>query len=229
MPAGGGRRSPQRCCRSGQRVDMRQQVNFYQPQFRERAAPLRADLLLKVCGALFAAMLIIYGFAANRVDGVAGEMRVIAAQEAAAVERLENLRGTIRNVLGERSWAERLEEASHLLEERESSLLLVSGSELGSADGFSGHLKALARQSTDGMWLTRISLSAQGDETRLEGESLKADSVPVYLQGLAAERPFADQRFRRLNIDREPEGTGDTVTFVVTSDDSFAGTDPARR
>lgn len=207
---------------------MRQQVNFYQPQFRERAAPLPADLLLKVCGAVFAAMLIIYGFAANRVDGVASEMRVIAAQEAAAVKRLENLRGTINSVLGEQSWAERLEEASRLLEERESSLLLVSGTRLGNADGFSGHLMALARQSIDGIWLTRISLSAQGDETWFEGVSLKADSVPVYLQGLAAEAAFADQRFRRLNIDREPEGRGDTVTFAVTSDDS-PGVDPVRR
>lgn len=208
---------------------MQQQVNFYQVQFRERITPLPTTLLLQACAAMFVAMLLIFAFAANRVGGVESEVRIITAQEKAALKRLENLRGTIESVLGEKSWADRLEEASGQLEEREASLRLISGTRLGNTDGFSAHLESLARQGTDGLWLTHISLSAQGDRTWLQGESLRADLVPVYLQELADEDPFASQRFHRLNIDRDDEDSGDTVTFVVTSDNTMASSDLVRR
>jgi len=208
---------------------MPQQVNFYQPQFRERPVPLPSGMLLQAVGAVFLAMLMIYAFATNRVTAVATEMQVIEAQEAAAVERLGNLRATIRSVIGEKSWAERLDEATRELDEREESLRLISGTALGDADGFSRHLEALARQSMDGLWLTQISLSAKGDRTWLQGESRRADLVPLYLQNLADEQPFAKQRFYRLNINRDEDETRNTLAFVVTSDSTFASTGAGRR
>jgi len=200
---------------------MQQQVNFLQSRFREQTTVLPSMLLLQVCGALFVTMILIYAFAANRIGGVASELRVISAQETVALERLENLRGTIHNVMGEQSWAQKLDAASELLREKEASLALIEGPDLGNTDGFSSHLRALARQGFDGLWLTNISLSARGEKTWLQGESMQAGFVPVYLQSLADEPPFAEQRFHRLIIDRGEDGTDDTVTFVVSSDSSI--------
>lgn len=200
---------------------MQQQVNFLQSRFREQTTVLPSTLLLQVCGAFFVAMILIYAFAANRVGSVAGDLRVISAQEAAALERLENLRGTIHDVMGEQSWAQKLNEASELLREKEASLALIEGPDLGNTAGFSSHLRALARQGFDGLWLTHISLSARGEKTWLQGESMQAGFVPVYLQSLADEPAFAEQRFFRLIIDRGVDDADDTVTFVVSSDSSL--------
>lgn len=205
---------------------MRQDVNFFQPQFRERAVRFPAVLILQVAACVLGTMLLIAGYASLRVSGVAGELEVIAQQEAAAIERLEKLRVTIDAVVGETSWADRLDGATAELAEKEASLRLISGTELGDAAGFARHLKSLARQATAGLWLTNVALSARGDRIWLQGEALAAELVPTYLQNLAEEAPFESQRFHRLKIDN-PDDTGDggrqVVTFVVSSDDSLSG------
>ncbi len=206
---------------------MQQNINFYQPQFRERAVRYPAALLLQVCAAVLVTMVLIAAYASLRVSGVESELGIIAQQEAAAVERLENLRSTIEAVVGETSWAERLETASAELAEKEASLRLIGGTELGNAEGFARHLKSLARQATSGLWLTNIALSARGDRVWLQGEALAAELVPTYLQDLADEEPFESQRFHRLKIDDSADGADvdglRTVSFVVSSDRSLDG------
>ncbi|MDZ7642970.1 MAG: PilN domain-containing protein [Woeseiaceae bacterium] len=200
---------------------MQQQVNFYQPQFRARSARLPATMLLQACAAVVVAMLLLYAYGAWRVGGVQGDLRVIAQQEAAALQRLENLQSTIADVVGETSWATRLDDASRLLAEKEASLRLISGTELGNTGGFAPHLAALARQATAGLWLTHVALSGRGDRIWLQGEATRADNVPNYLQNLAAEPPFAAQRFHRLEIDRPADEPSGIVSFVVTSNESL--------
>lgn len=206
---------------------MQQNINFYQSQFRERAVRYPAVLLLQVCAAVLVTMVLIAAYASLRVSGVESELGIIAQQEAAAVERLENLRSTIEAVVGETSWAERLETASAELAEKEASLRLIGGTELGNAEGFARHLKSLARQATNGLWLTNIALSARGDRVWLQGEALAAELVPTYLQDLADEEPFESQRFHRLKIDDSADGADfdglRTVSFVVSSDRSLDG------
>lgn len=206
---------------------MQQNINFYQPQFRERAVRYPAVLLVQVCAAVLVTMAVIAIYASLRVSGVKTELDLIAQQESAAVERLENLRSTIEAVVGETSWADRLEAASAELGEKEASLRLISGTELGNAQGFARHLKSLARQATSGLWLTNIALSARGDRVWLQGEALAAELVPTYLQNLADEEPFESQRFHRLKIDAPADGVDgnltQTVSFVVSSDRSLDG------
>ena len=205
---------------------MRQEINFYQAQFRERAVQYSSVLLLQVCACVFATMLLLWAYGSYRVTGVTAELEIIAQQEAAAVQRLASLRTTIADVIGETSWADRLEAADQELAEKEASLRLISGTELGDADGFARHLRSLARQSTSGLWLTNIALSARGDRIWLQGEALRADLVPTYLQDLADEVPFENQRFHRLEIDDSDDESGvsrQSVTFVVTSEQSLDG------
>lgn len=204
---------------------LRQEINFYQPQFRERSVRYPASLLLQAAAAVIVTMALLAVYANVRVSGVRTELTVIAQQEEAAIERLQNLRTTIDEVVGETSWAERLASATSELAEKEASLRLISGTELGDADGFARHLRSLAEQSLPGLWLTNIALSARGDRVWLQGIAQRAALVPTYLQNLADEVPFASQRFHRLEIDEAEDNGRQVVSFVVTSDDSLEGTE----
>ncbi|MCB1844603.1 MAG: PilN domain-containing protein [Halioglobus sp.] len=197
---------------------MNQQVNFYQARFREQRTRFPAILLLQVAASVIVTLFMLSTYAGYQVNGVGTDLELIAAQEAAAVKRLENLRSTIDEVIGETSWADRLDHASSELSEKEASLRLISGTELGDAKGFARHLEALAEQTMPGLWLTNIALSAKGERVWLQGEALRADLVPSYLQYLAGEEPFEAQRFHRLEIDRDEDKAAQTVSFVVTSD-----------
>lgn len=168
------------------------------------------------------ALLVIYVFARSELSSIEDEFEIVARQEAAALERLQNVRPLITAVTGEQSWSEQLEEASRTLAERQAALSLIQGTSLGDTKGFSRHLRALARQDIDGVWLTHIVLSALGDQTRIEGRAVRAELIPLYVQNLTAEPAFEKQRFHRFQIEN-PDDDDPWLTFSMDSRQLIAG------
>jgi hypothetical protein len=163
-------------------------------------------------------MVLMYVFAQQRIASVEQELAIVARQESVVLERLQNIGPLINAVTGETNWSEQLDQSLQMLAERQAVLNLIQGSALGDTKGFSRHLRALSRQGIDGLWLTHIALSAMGDKTRLEGRAIRAGLIPLYVQGLATEAPFAEQRFHHFQID-SPDDDGDTsLSFSMDSD-----------
>ena len=204
---------------------MYQQVNFYRTEFLARKERFGSSALIAVGGVLVLAMIAAYLFASYEMMGIKSRLKIVNGQEQAAIQRLENFKPDSGGPDGSDSWSQKLEAAKLALRDQELVLTMVADSSLGSIDGFSRHLTALARQNTEGLWLSHIRLTALGDNTQIEGEALRPELVPRYLQSLVLEEPFADQRFNQFAIDRpvEEEGgakqvSGKTVTFSVSSE-----------
>ena len=197
---------------------MNQQINLYQPQFQPETRVFPAWFMLQATGILLLAMLLTYGFAQQRITGIEKELEVVTRQEAAAIDRLQNIGPLIKAVTGEKNWSEQLDDSLRMLAERQAVLNHIQGSTLGDTEGFSRHRRALSRQAIDGLWLTHIGLSATGDKTRLEGRAIRAELIPLYVQGLASELPFAEQRFHHFQIDSPVEDDETAVSFSMGSD-----------
>jgi hypothetical protein len=206
---------------------MYQQVNFYRTEFITRKQRFGSGALLVVSGIIVAAMIAAYLFGTYQMMGIKSQLKAAKGQESAAQERLENFDPN-RGVSEEDSWSQRLQAAKRALQDQELVLTMVADSSLGEIEGFSRHLTSLARQDTDGLWLSRIRLTALGDNTQIEGQAIRPDLVPLYLQSLAIEEPFADQRFHQFTIDRpeEEEGgakkaSGNVVVFSLSSESTM--------
>lgn len=197
---------------------MNQQINLYQARFRPQTRVFPAWFMLQATGVLVLGMLLATMFAQQRINGVERELTIVARQEAVALERLQNIGPLINAVTGETNWSEQLDDSLRMLAERQAVLNLIQGTTLGDTKGFSRHMRALARQDIDGLWLTHIVVSALGDKTRLEGRAIRAELIPLYVQGLALEKPFAEQRFHRFQIDSPSEDDGSAVFFSMDSD-----------
>ena len=197
---------------------MKQQINLYQPQYRPQSQLLPAGIMLRGTGILLLAMLLMYGLAQHRLGNITQELEIMAHQETAAIDRLQNIGPLITSVTGETNWAEQLDDSLRLLAERQAVLELIQGSTFGETQGFSRHLRALARQDIDGIWLTHIVLSGLGDKTRLEGRAIRAELIPLYVQDLTAETAFAAQRFNRFQIDNPADDTEIGLRFSMDSD-----------
>jgi len=200
---------------------MQQQINFYRADYRKVTKSFATGSLLITCGVIVLAMSLGYGFAMYKLTGIERELETVSNEEKAAIVRLENLQPSTNTGSGDTSWEERLEEARRSLRDQQLILGLVRDSSLGNIQGFSHHLNSLARQDTDGLWLSYIRLSALGDNTVLEGQALRADLVPAYLQGLAEEPPFATQRFNQFQIERPEDESSDVVTFLVNNNEQL--------
>ena len=72
---------------------------------------------------------------------------------------------------------------------------------LGDTRGFSDHLKAFARQSFEGVWLTGLSIATAGRDVSVEGRALQAAYVPGYLKRLNGESAMQGHPFSELVIE----------------------------
>ncbi len=197
---------------------MNQQINLYHAEFRPQMRLFPAWFMLQATTIVVLGMLLTYVFAQHRVDGVEEELTIVARQESVLLDRLENIGPLINAVTGETNWAEQLDDSLRLLAERQAALNLIQGTSLGDTHGFSRHLRALSRQDIDGLWLNHIALSAMGDKTRLEGRAIRAELIPLYVQGLASEKPFAKQRFHHFQIENPVDDGETAVSFSMDSD-----------
>jgi len=83
-------------------------------------------------------------------------------------------------------------------------------------EGFSNILLSLARQKTEGLWLTNIQLGASGKNMTIEGTTLNANAVPAYLQNLRQENGFIGRAFTLFNLDADP-GKPNRLDFSLRS------------
>ena len=204
---------------------IKQQINLYRAEFRPETNAFQSVFMFQAAGVLVLVLMLLYAFAHRGVTGIDEELSVVARQEAAAIERLENVRPLITAVTGEQSWSAQLEEAASTLAERQAVLAMIQGSTFGDTKGFSRHLRALSRQDLDGLWITRLVLSALGDRTRIDGRAIRAELIPLYVQNLAAEPAFAEQRFHQFQIDNPVDDDEPALTFSMNSQDLVAKTE----
>jgi hypothetical protein len=207
---------------------MQQQINFYRSELIAKKKQFGSGQMLAGSGVLVAAMIAAVLYANYESIASKSQLKSVTAQEKAAIQRLENFEPNAGSGSGGKSWEERLDDAKRSLRDQQLVLTMVRNSAWGDVDGFSRHLRSLARQKTDGLWLSYIRLSALGDNTQLEGQALRAELVPLYLQDLALEEPFNAQRFNQFQIDRLETGdgsakqaSGDLVTFSMNSDNQL--------
>jgi len=201
---------------------MIQQINLYQPEFLPQTDLFPVSFMLWAAGIVIVAMSAIYGFAWQGVGVAEKELQIVSQQELAAIRRLENLNPLFSSLSGERSWPEQLDDALQNLQERQAVLTLVQGATRSETQGFSRHLRALARQDVDGIWLTHIVLTALDNGTRLEGRALRAELIPLYVQDLTATPPFAAQRFNRFRIDAAVDDGDYALYFSMDTENLLA-------
>jgi hypothetical protein len=102
---------------------------------------------------------------------------------------------------------ERLEAQVKDMEARVLDLLKVTAElkkdDFGNATGYSGYLRAFARQRLDGIWLTGVSVRDQGNDIGLQGQALQAVLLPQYLQRLSGEEVLRGKAFDSLSMQRK--------------------------
>ena len=129
------------------------------------------------------------------------------------------------------------EEIAHLELEaqgRQEVLQVLHSGTLGDTHGFSDHLRAFARQSFEGVWLTGLSIATAGRDVSIEGRASQAAYVPGYLKRLNDEaamqgHPFADLLIQQPEPDPAAKTTvrPDYVEFkLTTKSDSASANKP---
>ncbi len=70
----------------------------------------------------------------------------------------------------------------------------------GDVRGYSAYFRALARRTSEGLWLTGLQIQGNGESISLQGRAIKASLLPGYLAGLSNESVLRGKKFAQLEL-----------------------------
>jgi cell division protein FtsL len=181
-----------------------QQINLYNPVFKAQRSPLS---LKSACAGWLAVAILLFAVACYQkitLYWLQQEERDLGQKLASAQAETQ----TLGKEVASRRRDPRIEAEVIRLEQevqgrREVMDVLHAGG-LGDTRGFSDHLKAFARQSFDGVWLTGLSIASAGKDVSVEGRASHAAFVPGYLKRLNGESAMQGHPFSELLIEEPP-------------------------
>ena len=182
---------------------MPQQINLYNSAFEERRALLSWNSA--VAGWLIVAVLVAAIATYQSVNARSAEQRdrELAAQVASAQAETQRLASAVSSRKRDQRIIEEISRLETDLKGRQEVMNILQAGGLGNTRGFSDHLKAFARQSFEGVWLTGLSIATAGRDVSVEGRALQAAYVPGYLKRLNGESAMQGHPFSELVI-QEP-------------------------
>lgn len=183
---------------------MSQQINLYSPIFRKQTKIFSATTMVQGLGLMVLVIAVFYYY-------VAAQSSLLELRTAESDQQLKSELERLKVYSARESPAERLKllaERKKLLEDtlasQSQALDALKAGSFGRSEGYSDTLRALARITVDGIWLTRVDFAAGGGELSLSGRAVRAELVPAYLERLRADELLRAQSFALLEVTRPP-------------------------
>ena len=191
-----------------------QQVNLYQPMFRQQKKIFSAVTMLQIGGFFLVVLGCAYGYNVHGLSPFRTELTRTTAEFDRIAQQIEK----VRAAAPEQTEVKLMErEITRLSQElaggRRLKQALATGS-FGNTAGFSGYFEALARGHVDGAWLTGIAIGQGGGQLSFTGKTIDPELVPLYLRRLAEAPVFRKRGFNVLELTRSEE-ENQLVTFNI--------------
>jgi PAS domain-containing protein len=179
---------------------MSQQINLYNPALEPKVQVLSGRRMVAALAAVSALCVLLWALAAMEAGRLA---RAELAQAAQLAQLQGEMTALAQQVAGRKPSAQLQEELRNfeaLLNARNEVMATLASGGLGDTRGVSEYLRAFARQSTEGVWLTGLRIARGGNDIVIQGRTLDADLVPVYLQKLRRESALRGHGFESLSV-----------------------------
>lgn len=201
---------------------MSQQINLFNPLFLKQKKYFSSVTMLQALGLLLLGMVVFYGFALWQ-DRMLGR-QALESTYAYEQQKLQFAKVTaeLNPEKREAQLEQDLKSTEAAIASRQTLARQLQTGVLGNAIGYSEYLRAFARQTVQGLWLTSIQIVEGGDQLTLSGRALQADLVPVLIKRLKGESVLRGRPLDALAITRggaggEAGGVRGIVDFTVSS------------
>ena len=210
---------------------MSQQINLFNPLFLEKKKYFSAVTMTQAIGLIVLGMTVFYAFAF-------WQDRNLARQIGESGRAYEQQKQQFTRITAELSPEKREAQLDQDLKNIEAAIALRRSlmGEFGKGGtagqgGYSEYLRAFARQTVQGLWLTSIQIAEGGGQLTMSGRALQADLVPVLIGRLKQESVLRGRPLEGLAITRSTAGKapGRPIVEFTVSSQGFpeAGNSPA--
>lgn len=179
---------------------MSQQINLYDPALLPKRELLTAQRLALAAGLLLVVLGVWGGWLRAELAAAQSE----ADRAGLELKQLQDESAALARDIGGRKPDPRLEQefagARMLLEFRGEVLKMLQKGLGPESVSFSEYLRGLSRQSTNGLWLTAISVADDGATMEIQGRVLDPALLPEYIRRLNGEKAFQGRAFAALRM-----------------------------
>jgi Fimbrial assembly protein (PilN) len=179
---------------------MSQQINLLNPALIKQRDFLNPNNITMTLGLLSALMLGYYGYAQKQLSLLT--LQRSQAAEALSATQAQLQQTTFLHTPHEMNKA--LIEQIAQLEQKETMqqqiLQTVNLSSATPEKGYAALMRAFAKQSLDGLWLTSFSFDSSTEKLNINGRTLQADLVPEYISHLGNEPALKGKLFSALSM-----------------------------
>jgi phage I-like protein len=209
---------------------MSQQINLLNPALIKQRDFLNPNNIVMTLGLLSALMLGYYGYAQKQLSLLTLQRSQAAVTLSATQAQLQQT--TLLHTPHEMNKA--LIEQIAQLEQKETMqqqiLQTVNLSSATPEKGYAALMRAFAKQSLDGLWLTSFSFDSSTEKLNINGRTLQADLVPEYISNLGNEPALKGKLFSALSMNL-PKVEGSKSAALQTNihaDPSPASSEPEK-
>lgn len=200
---------------------MSQQINLYNPIFRKQKKVFSSTTMLQAFALIVLVVAVFYFAVALQTPVLEIRSAETSRQLRAELERLKAYGAAESPAERAKAIAERRKGLEAALSANTQALAAFE-SEGGRVEGYAEVLRALARVSVDGVWLTRITFARGKGDVSIVGRATRPELVPTYLERLRAEQALRVRDFSRLEVTRPAESKAGAappraVEFMVSS------------
>lgn len=196
---------------------MKQQINLYQEQFREKPVVLPARQMLLIAAGVLVGMTVISAALAWSNQQTAGRHAELSSRTETMKQANDRMQAKLAGQAVDLALAQGVADAARQLQARQKIMQWMEKSQENLAVPFSALLEGLSRQHVEGLWLTYIGIENGGQDLHLQGSSLDPKLVPDFLGRLKNESAYTGREFRKVMMLADENDPG-VLNFVLTTD-----------
>ncbi len=205
---------------------MSQQINLFNPIFLKQKKYFSVTTMLQAIGLIVMGSMLFYGYAWYQVQQLAKQTQEMTKRYESEQKRLVNY----ANEFSPQRSAQMLNDELQTLEVQsvaQAGLLntLRSGA-IGNTQGYSEYMRAFARQSVSGLWLTGFDINGDGSQMVLQGAATGPQLLPAYIQRLSQESVMRGKAFATLRMNQPKSVTDKSAPARSYVEFSLQSTSP---
>lgn len=195
---------------------MSQQINLLNPSLIKQKDFFNPTTIVITLGILLALMLGYYSY-------VQKQLLLLTAQRSQIAQELTTTQATLQQTAllhtpheMNKALLEKIAQLEQKQAMQQQILQTVNQSSATPEKGYAALMRAFAKQSLDGLWLTSFSIDSQSEQLNISGRTLQGDLVPEYISRLGNEPALKGKLFAALNMSLPKTAGSASATPTVT-------------
>lgn len=197
---------------------MSQQINLFNPVFLKQKKYFSVLTMLQALGLIVLGSALFYGYAVYQVKLLAKQSEETSKRYAAEQLRFASFSNEFSPQKSNQLLQDELKQLEIDAAKQKEILDTLKTGVIGNTDGYSEYLRAFARQTVTGLWLTGFEIEGDGAQMSLRGAVTNPQLVPAYIQRLNKEKAMRGKTFSALQMQQPKVATAKSyVEFSMQS------------